>query len=153
MAAVTHELSVVRDVDVRAMAVYVASLMPPPTPADWATPALRPVDDPTSSAIFAGACGACHAPDAPMTRSGAPSLALSTAVHAPTARNVVEIILHGLPWREGHPGPYMPAFSGALTSAQVASITAYVRARFSDLPAWTDIEASIQDAKRRGDGT
>jgi mono/diheme cytochrome c family protein len=88
-----------------------------------------------------------------MTRGGAPTLALSTAVHAPTARNVVDLILHGLPWREGHAGPYMPAFADALTDAQVAVLVAYVRARYSDLPPWPDIEASVREARREGGGT
>ena len=68
------------------------------------------------------------------------------------------MILRGLPWREGHPGPYMPAFAGALTDTQVAALAAYVRGRYSDLPAWADIETSIREAKRQaadhdGDGT
>ena len=88
-----------------------------------------------------------------MTRGGAPPLALSTAVHAPTARNVVDMILHGLPWREGHAGPYMPAFADALTDAQVAALAAYVRARYTDLPPWPDIEATVGTARHEGDGT
>ena len=55
---------------------------------------------PRALAMFAGACGGCHAADAPMTQNGAPSLALSTAVNAPTPRGVIQIILHGIPWRE-----------------------------------------------------
>jgi mono/diheme cytochrome c family protein len=153
MAAVTHQLAAVPDSDVRAIAVYIASLTPPvPAVPPPPTPN-RPAVDPAASAMFDGACGACHGADAPMTRGGAPSLALSTAVNGPTARNVVEVILHGLPWREGHAGPYMPAFSGALTDAQVATLAAYVRTRYSDQPAWRDITPSIQAAKRQGDGS
>ena len=150
MTEVTQQLAAVPDADVRAMAVYIGSFMPDAAPA--ITPP-RPAPDPSAAAIFAGACGACHAADAPMSRRGAPSLALSTAVHTATARDVVAVILHGLPWREGHSGPYMPAFAGALTDAQVASVAAYVRANFSDQPAWTDVEATVRDAKRQGDGS
>jgi mono/diheme cytochrome c family protein len=88
-----------------------------------------------------------------MVRNGAPSLALSTAVNAPTARNVVDMILHGLPWREGNVGPYMPSFADALTDAQVAALAAYVRAHYSDLPAWPDLEATVREARREGGGT
>jgi mono/diheme cytochrome c family protein len=153
MAPVTRQLAAVPDSDVHAIAVYIASLMPPvPAVPPPPTPP-GPVADPAAVAMFDGACGACHGADAPMTRGGAPSLALSTAVNAPTARNVVDVILHGLPWREGQAGPYMPAFSGALTDAQVATLAAYVRSRYSEQPAWRDITTSIQAAKRQGDGS
>ncbi len=92
------------------------------------------------AAMFDGACGACHGADAPMTSNGAPSLAFSTAVRAPTARNMVDVIMLGLPWQEGHPGPYMPGYAGALTDQQVAALAAYVRARYSNFPAWTDVD-------------
>jgi mono/diheme cytochrome c family protein len=150
MTEVTQQLAAVPDADVHAMAVYIGSFMPD---AAQTTTARSSVTSPAASAIFDGACGACHAADAPMTQRGAPSLALSTAVHAATARDVVAVILRGLPWREGHSGPYMPAFAGALTDAQVASVAAYVRANFSDQPAWTDVEATVRDAKRQGDGS
>jgi mono/diheme cytochrome c family protein len=102
--------------------------------------------------MFDGACGACHAPDAPMTRGGAPSLAVSTAVNAPSARNVVGVILHGLPFREGRSGPYMPAFAGELTDAQVAALAEYVRARYSDRAPWRDVSGTVRDARHQAGG-
>jgi mono/diheme cytochrome c family protein len=173
MAPVTQQLASAPDADIHAIAVYITSRMPPapaaPTPVARtpATGAAKPAPPMTADAqradaqgadapaasMFNGACGACHAADAPMTHGGAPALALSSAVNAPTARNVVDMILHGLPWREGHAGPYMPAFADALTDAQVAVLAAYVRARYSDLPPWPDIEASVRQARREGGGT
>jgi mono/diheme cytochrome c family protein len=178
MAPVTHELATLPDADVHAIAVYVASLMSPgQTPSEKAppegappngapqrgtpqtgaagppSPAPRPVADLPAIAIFEGACGGCHGADAPMTRTGAPSLALSTAVNAPTARDVVAVILHGLPWREGHAGPYMPPFAAALTDAQITVLATYLRARYSDRPAWPDVEGTVQAARRQGGGT
>jgi mono/diheme cytochrome c family protein len=88
-----------------------------------------------------------------MTRNGAPPLGLSTAVSAPTARNVVDLILYGIPWREGHAGPYMPAFSATLTDNQVAELATYVRARYGDQPAWPDVEATVREARRQGGGS
>jgi len=32
-------------------------------------------------------------------------------------------------------------------------LVAYVRARYSDLPPWPDIEASVREARREGGGT
>ena len=144
MAAVTHQMATVPDADVHAIAVYVASLMP--SAGEVKAPRPRPVAD---SPEFDGACGGCHGTNAPMTSRGAPSLALSTAVNAPTARNVVDIILRGLPWREGRSGPFMPGFAGELTDAQVAALAAYVRARYSDQPAWRDVESSVREANTR----
>jgi mono/diheme cytochrome c family protein len=117
------------------------------------SPASRPTGDAQAMAMFAGACDGCHGADAPMTRGGAPSLALNTAVNAPTARNVVEVILHGLPWREGEAGPYMPGFANALTDAQIAALTAYVRTRYSERPEWHGIDATVREARRQGGDT
>ena len=181
MTAVTRQLATIPETDVRAIAVYVSTLMSadtpparlsdgpsagsfrtpsavsPATPSDvvsgTASRGLQSAANTPVAAIFDGACGTCHGADAPMTRGGAPSLALSTAVRAPTARNMVDVILLGLPWQEGHSGPYMPSYAGALTDRQVAALAAYVRARYSDLPVWPDVEAAIQDARRQGDGT
>ncbi|MGD0432141.1 MAG: cytochrome c [Acetobacteraceae bacterium] len=151
MAPVTHQLAAVPETDVRAVAVYIASLMPPaPAPAAERQPQPKQVAD---SPAFDGACGACHAAVAPMTRNGAPPLGLSTAVSAPTARNVVDLILYGIPWREGHAGPYMPAFSATLTDNQVAELATYVRARYGDQPAWPDVEATVREARRQGGGS
>lgn len=149
MAAVTEALAGVPEADVRAIAVYIASLMPGARAEPGPTPGPREVNAETQ-AMFAGACGSCHAADAPMTRGGAPSLSLSTAVNAPTPQNVIEIILHGLPWREGKPAPYMPAFGDTLTDGQVAALADYLRAHYTDKPAWTDLAATVAKARHGG---
>ena len=161
MTAVTEQLAKVPETEVQAMAIYLASLMPrsrpesAPTLSPEQTPngglesvANRGGGDPAARAIFNGACGGCHGPDAPMTRGGAPSLALSTAVNAATPRGAIQIILNGIPWREAKPAPYMPSFAAALTDAQVAQLAGYLRATFSDNPAWSDIPTEV--AKARG---
>ena len=141
MGPVTQHLAQLPETDVQAIAAYLLWRMPPsaPTPAPPATTA----DD----AVFAGACGSCHAPDAPMMRAGAPSLALSSAVNASTSLNVVETILYGIPLRDGVPGPFMPGFADMLTDPQIAALAAYVRARYSGKLAWTDIDAQIRRAR------
>ncbi len=150
MVPVTRQLANVPQADAHAMAVYLTSLM-----TSAAAPASLPPQVPpdlAAAAMFAGACGACHAADAPMRQAGAPSLALSTTINSPTPRNVVNVILFGLPWGEGFPGPYMPGFVDLLTDQQVVAITAYVRERFSAKPAWQDIPAAVQAARHDGDG-
>jgi mono/diheme cytochrome c family protein len=135
MTAVTDALGRVPGADVRAMATYIASLMPASAPPATATP--RPATDPATQAVFAGACGGCHGADAPMTRAGAPALSLATSVSAPTPDGVLQVILNGLPWREGKAQPYMPSFAAALTDAQVAALAVYLRDAYSHQAAWT----------------
>jgi mono/diheme cytochrome c family protein len=146
MTAVTEALAGVPEADVRAMAVYVASLMPSKAAVEPLV--ARGGGDPHAAAIFAGACGGCHGADAPMTRGGAPSLAMSSAVNAPTPMGAIQTILNGIPWREGKAAPYMPSFAAALTDAQVADLAGYLRATYSEKPAWSDVPAAV--AKARG---
>jgi mono/diheme cytochrome c family protein len=167
MTAVTDALAGVPDQDVRAMAVYVSSLTPktapPPAPP-------RPAADRQSRALFEGACSGCHAADAAGVRgadaagvrgadaagvrtsagarAGTPLLTLSNAVNAPTADSMVHIILNGIPWREGKAAPYMPGFGDALTDAQITDLAVFIRATFSDKPAWTEVATNV--AKARG---
>jgi len=97
--------------------------------------------------VFTGACAACHAAAAPMTRAGAPSLALSTTVNAPSPRNAIRVILHGIATREDAPSPIMPGFGAALSDQQVADLVRYVRTRYSSRPPWTGIEADVRAAR------
>ena len=145
MTAVTDELASVPNTDIQAIATYIASLMPKSAPEPVVA---RAGGDPHAAAIFAGACAGCHGADAPMTRTGAPSLALSTVVNAPTPQGAIQMILHGIPWREGKTAPYMPSFAAVLTDAQVADLAGYLRATYSDKPAWSDVPAEV--AKARG---
>ncbi|WP_428542309.1 c-type cytochrome [Rhodopila sp.] len=148
MTAVTDQLAKVPEADVSAMAIYLASLMPQSAAPQSARAVEARSADPAARAMFDGACGGCHGADAPMSRDGAPSLALSTAVNAPTPRGAIQIILHGIPWRETRPAPYMPSFAAVLTDAQVAQVAGYLRAAFSSKPAWSDVAAEV--AKARG---
>jgi len=75
---------------------------------------------------------------------------LSSVVNAPSPRDAIQMILHGIPWREGHAGPYMPGFVNVLSDRQVADLVAYLRAHFSKGPAWTDIESQVRSARQDG---
>ena len=44
----------------------------------------------------------------------------------------------------------MPAFGGMFSDAQVAALVQYVRARYSDQPLWTDVEAEVAKARKEG---
>jgi mono/diheme cytochrome c family protein len=153
MTAVTTELGDVPDADVTAMATYVASLMPRASPgsrppADGTRPAVNEAE--AARPLFQGACAGCHGADAPMMQGGAPSLALSTSVNAATPRGVVQVILNGIPWRRGVAQPYMPPFAAALTNDQVAALAGYVRAAYSNKPAWADVPATVKKLRPSG---
>ena len=152
MNAVSHDLSQVPESDVRAMAIYIASITGVPDPArDQAVAtkvAMAQVPPPAlqgseGAAIFAGACAGCHGAGAPMMLGGQPSLALGSSVTAATPRNAAQTILGGLQPALGERGPWMPGFAGSLTDAQVAAVLGYLRARFTDLPAWNGLEDGV----------
>jgi ribosomal protein L18E len=46
----------------------------------------------------------------------------------------------------------MPAFRGALDDTQLASLIAFLRARFSHAPPWQDVGGEIAKARRERDG-
>jgi mono/diheme cytochrome c family protein len=146
MTAVTDELSSVPDADIQAIATYIAAQTPNGAPA--APPPSRRAEDSPTAALFAGACGGCHAGDAPMRQAGAPPLSVSAAVNAPTPQSVVAVLLHGIPWRDGKAAPYMPAFADALTDAQIADLAAWVRASYTALPPWPDVRSAVVRARR-----
>jgi mono/diheme cytochrome c family protein len=147
MAPVTDNLASLPEKDVRAMAVYIASLSK-----DRAVPPLPQTPDPgppATAAIYAGACGVCHDSPAGTASKGLP-LAVSSALHEARPRNALNVILHGIARRPGESGPYMPAFDSMLTDPQIAELTAYIRDRFAKAPAWSNISDEIGKI-RKGD--
>jgi mono/diheme cytochrome c family protein len=158
MNAVSHDLSQVAEADVRAMAVYIASFTgaadggaKAQQVAERAAVAQTPpagLQASEGAAIFAGACAGCHGAGAPMMLGGRPSLALGSAVTAATARNATQIILNGLQPGPGERGPWMPPFAGSLTDGQVAAVLEYLRARFTDRPAWRNLEDTVHSIRQ-----
>jgi mono/diheme cytochrome c family protein len=159
MAPVAHNLARASEQDVQAMVTYVMSIAGTPTPArqvkaaEAVARAKRPIAETVNAsrpgsigaAIYAGACAQCHE-----TGRGV-ALALSTAVAGPTPRNLIHILLQGIHPAEGEPGPLMPAFAGALTEAQMVAVITFVRANFSDQPAWPGVENDIRRIQQDGD--
>jgi mono/diheme cytochrome c family protein len=96
--------------------------------------------------IYEGTCMLCHV--AAERRTSASSsdalyLGLSTTVHLDTPTNLTRIVLQGIAPTDGEPGPFMPGYAGALTDAQLAALIAYVRAEFTDRPAWENVGRDI----------
>jgi mono/diheme cytochrome c family protein len=153
MGPVVHGLAKAPEADVRAISVYVASMMHGGTKPDAPVPdrvAEAASSHPAGATLFAGACNGCHGAGAPMTAQGRPKLSLATPVNADDPRDAIQVVLQGLRPEKGKPGLYMPALGDAFTDAQVADLIGYVRARYSDKPAWTDLEPAVAKARKEG---
>ncbi len=154
MAPVVAELARVPDRDIRAMAVYLASLNPQALSASGeaalaakleAVTATRVIDaSPTGSRIYDAACAVCHQVGGPPLFGARPSLALNTNLHSAAPDNLIQVILHGIPKPAITDLGYMPGFAGSFSDAQVAELVHYLRAQFApDKPAWSDVAAVV----------
>jgi mono/diheme cytochrome c family protein len=154
MGSVTRGLAQASEDDVRAIAVYFASLMVHAPAAQGTPPADKgnAADDahPEAAALFAGACATCHAAGAPMMQEGRPSLAWGTPLHEDTPNDTIQIIMHGLAPPAGRSGPAMPAYGDSFSDRQLADITAYLRARYTDKPPWPDVPRTVAQVRKGG---
>lgn len=162
MGPVVGNLATVSDQDVKAIAVYLASLMKRPSDqqrrdgnnlpvanntsgtgskpqsAGSQTTAMAEPPDDQGAVLYASACASCHDAGRPVPYGGI-NLALSTTVSSDDPRNALRVILGGVPATSGARGPIMPGFSDTLTDSQVIALAQYIRTRFTQKPAWTDV--------------
>jgi len=161
MAPVSANLAQVPDDDVRAISIYVASLIGAPTPerqagaeqalavagrADRISSA--PSDLTGGAAVYAGACALCHGDAGRSPALHALDLGLSSTLRLPKPDNLVRVIREGVHPTPPGAGAIMPGFADALTDAQIESLTTYLRTQFAELPAWTGVAEAIRAAKR-----
>jgi mono/diheme cytochrome c family protein len=158
MAQVVSNLSSVPESDVRAIAVYMADQFGAPTPdrkrrgdevlTQAKSPAPQaPTTNVAGASIYAAACAGCHETSRPLPYGGV-NLGLSTAISAPDARNAANIVLLGVRPVEGERSPIMPGFAASMSDGQIAALLNYLRARFSNQPAWAGVDKTIEDARR-----
>ncbi|HZE47499.1 MAG TPA: cytochrome c [Xanthobacteraceae bacterium] len=154
MGSVTRGLAQASEDDVRAIAVYFASLMAHAPAAQGAPPTdkgnVADAAHPEAAALFAGACAICHAAGAPMMQEGRPSLAWGTPLHEDTPNDTIQIIVQGLAPPAGRSGPTMPAYGDSFSDRQLADITAYLRARYTDKPPWPDVAGAVAQVRKGG---
>jgi mono/diheme cytochrome c family protein len=167
MAEVTGNLGALPDEDVKAIAVYVASLMGEPTAerqqaanaildevskgsgavvpaADSQTnPAAGVSGENDGAAIYATACAPCHESERPPPFGGL-NFALSTAIQAESPQNIVNVTLFGIPPADGEASAVMPAFGGVLADDEMAALLTYLRDRFSDRPPWDGLTELVR---------
>jgi mono/diheme cytochrome c family protein len=169
MAEVVSNLSSVPGSDIRAIAVYMAGVFGAPTPdrkrqgeavltqvkansmqASQTVQASQTEKasqtDAVGAAIYAAACATCHENGRALPYGGV-NLGLSTAISGPDPRNVVNIVLSGIRPVLGERSPIMPGFAASMNDQQIAALLNYLRARFSQQPAWTGIAKTIEDAR------
>ena len=148
MSEVTENLAMVPTADARAIATYVASVAKPAS--DARRPRLAQARDEHAgspgAAIYLAACASCHDGSRALPYGGI-DLALSTGPSGPNARNVINVVLWGLPALDEQRRPIMPGFAGTLNDRQLADLLVYVRARFGDKAPWTDLEKDIRAAR------
>ena len=158
MAEVVSNLSSVPASDVRAIATYMAGVFGTPGPdrkrqgeavlaqaSSGREPAAHP--DSQGAAIYAAACATCHESGRSPPYGGI-NLGLSTAIHSPDPRNLANIVVSGVRPVEGERSPIMPGFAASMSDAQIAAVLNYLRSRFSKQPAWSDVEKTVEEARR-----
>jgi mono/diheme cytochrome c family protein len=149
MGPVAHGLSELPEAEVRAIATYVVSRMgqrAARAPLDREAEAARTV--PQGAALFAGACGSCHGVGTPMLVQGRPSLMHAGDLQHDDPRNTIQAMLQGIAPPVGRAGPYMPGYADALTDAQLASLAAYLRARYTERAPWPDLVQAVGSARK-----
>ncbi len=158
MAQVVSNLSEVPQSDIRAIAVYMAGVFGAPTPdrkrrgeavlAQIRSPAVQASQaDAAGASIYAAACATCHETGRPLPYGGV-NLGLSTAISSPDPRNAANIVLSGVRPVEGERSPIMPGFASSMNDGQISVLLNYLRARFSNQPACTGVEKTVEDARR-----
>jgi mono/diheme cytochrome c family protein len=148
MAPVTDDLGRVAESDVHAMSVYLSSNMGARDVAERHRQTnVAASNGGVGRDIFAASCASCHEAGEPLP-FGAIDFALSSAVNAPEPQNIILVTLAGLPAADGRPAAVMPGFDGAMSNEDLAALLGYLRARFSDQPAWSDLATRIQLARR-----
>ncbi|WP_256659650.1 molybdopterin cofactor-binding domain-containing protein [Pseudomonas sp. LS-2] len=154
MGPVVSELAKLPKSDVRAMAVYLASLN---GSAQAASVAAEPVSsrkpEPLVSAqslsngqrVFEGSCQGCHADGlGPKLFGVSPSLASNTNVHSALPDNLIKVIQQGISKPATADLGYMPGFGDSLSDTQISDLAAYLRSRFAPKePQWTGLREKV----------
>ncbi|MCB8878761.1 molybdopterin-dependent oxidoreductase [Acidisoma cellulosilytica] len=153
MAPVIHELQALPDSDLRAMAHYLASDLPPVS-VEAEKVAIDTADARNAGAmlpsagpggrIFQGACAVCHAPTAPPLFGVKPNLAFNSNLQSASPDNLIRTILGGVPKPAvANLGP-MPGFGPVLSDSQIADLVRFLRRQYAPgQPEWADLDKTI----------
>ena len=160
--AVDESLSHLQSTDIAAMVTYlrsVAGIATSDLPAPKSNPA-PPLQaegqagnagsvDLRGRAVYEGACAGCHGWTGISPVIAFASLTGTRAVNDPTANNVAQVVIGGAQRHAAGDAVNMPAFGGAYSDVEIASVANYVTARFgavaSDLTAARVAKLRTQD--------
>ncbi len=140
MAEVVAELGPLPDIDLRAMATYLASLSGP-VPAEDPDVLAATLDVAARSRavslsgegarLYGGACAACHEADGTALFGARPNLAFNTSLFAAAPDNLLHVVLDGIAVPAHADLGAMPAFRDSFSDRQLADLLRYLRARFA----------------------
>ncbi|VVP02364.1 Nicotinate dehydrogenase subunit B [Pseudomonas fluorescens] len=151
MGPVVSELAKLPKTDIRAMAVYLASLdgtaqaQTRSSIQTVAQPSVTAVSLSNGQRVFEGSCQGCHADGlGPKLFGVSPSLATNTNLHSTLPDNLLKVILQGISNPATPDLGYMPGFKDSLSNRQIVELTAYLRNRFASAePAWQGLEQKV----------
>src|SRR5262249_1045470 len=144
--------------DIRAMAIYLASLsgdVAPKTAGNAAQAAEAKAAEASDiglsigARLFDGACSACHiGPPSGHHIAVRPSLPLHSNVHSASPDNLIRIILEGIPKPTYAALGDMPAFNASFDDKHLEALVTYVRGRFApEKPVWSNLGDAIRKVR------
>ena len=74
-------------------------------------------------------------------------LGLTGTMRLPDPRNVIHIIFDGIRPPLGARNHSMPSFGASLTDENIANVLKFVRAQYTNLPAWEHIEELVAEKR------
>jgi mono/diheme cytochrome c family protein len=164
MSEVVHEgLAKLPDADVRAIAIYFSDMNQSASlvartdetvakAMQTSARGARQAAD-AGAAVYLAACAACHYNSGAMPLMVRPELALNSALTAADPTNLIQVVLHGVSTKDGIPGVLMPGFAHALSDADIANLSAYLRRTRTDQPAWKNLDATIAAIRKESDAS
>jgi mono/diheme cytochrome c family protein len=139
---VDESLSKLAQADITALVTYLRSV-PAVASSDLPQTSPRPAPashvegvtaSPLGKAVYEGACASCHGWSGVSPVMSFATLTGARAVNDRTANNVAQVILSGANRQIGGGTASMPAFAGAYTDLEIASVSNYVTGRFGSSP-------------------
>jgi mono/diheme cytochrome c family protein len=111
-------------------------------------PRVSPTAGEVSGAIYEATCVECHHSRRDLPWEGLP-LSLSTGLAGESPRNLINVILHGLPPAAGgETTPIMPGYAGALDDRQVEALVTWMRANLTDRPPWQEVAKLVAESRK-----
>jgi len=117
---------------------------------DWGHPDAPavPKEFADGAKVFEARCAQCHKSNSDIAgNAGTVPLALQTSLHAPVPDTVAHVIWSGIRPPTGALGRSMPALGQQMSEAEMIALVKFLRARFTDEPAWSGVESAVKDAR------